>query len=140
MSTRAIEDILEYNLRCMRVNPPQREESELTRIDHIVFLLHNVINFKGYEIIMSSKLTKGEDLVMSTKETVIFLHKMVYPILVRLQDSTGTSDEDLRRRPSPYTTIVYLKHYLNNVDETKRMIRVIKEFLTEDHDQEHERL
>jgi hypothetical protein len=132
MCTKCIEKTITRNLRNLhKENPVKGDESELTKIGRILHLLSGLLSFRGDQIILHHR-SEESDTVMTFKEAIIYLHTKVYPVLAKLIESAGLFERDLVEMPCSYTCIYHLQQYMKNTDDTKRFLRVAKEFFAEE--------
>jgi hypothetical protein len=131
MNPKCITRIIERNLRNLHEeNPVMGDESELTKIGRILILLSGLLSIKDDCIILHQH--KSGDTILTHRDTIIFLHTKVYPVLVSLFEKVDMDDTEASETPSSYTCIYHLKQYLKNTDETKRFLRVAREFFADE--------
>jgi hypothetical protein len=128
-----IEKIITQNLRIFRSRgTPFQDGAELTRIERISVLLSEILEFKTDRIVL---LDNGEETTITLKDTVLFLHQKVYPVLYNIIESSGLYEEDMKRRPTHYNIILHFKNYMNTVEDTERLATIIQKYFPVENDE-----
>lgn len=113
-----------YSLDSETVNS---DESELVTIGRFVIVLKNIIFFSLGALRLEGTLGKE----LRTKHIVRFLHKVIYPLLVKHLDNMDVeTEEDAYCTSTGNLVALQFKQYIKTVEGAERLAKIFQFYFT----------
>jgi hypothetical protein len=121
----SLSDRLSRNLSTFDSAKISFDEPEIAIIERFVTLLKNII------ILEYGSINTEFDEGLTTQQTVRYLQKKVYPLLVKYLEENGVyTEEDAECTSAGYKVAFQFKQYIKKVDDAERLVKILKNYFT----------
>lgn len=101
------------------------DEPEIATIERFTIVLKNIL------ILEHGSINIDVDEGLTIRETVLYLQRKVYPLLVKYLEENGVyTEEDAECTSAGYKVAFQFKQYIKKVDDAERLVKILKNYFT----------